>query len=69
MVRGQDGDGGVERTRATDEMAGRTLDAAGGDPTRCRAHESWAGTLFRFVTEPQLGGYSRIKRRAASRST
>ena len=27
------------------------------------AHKSWAATLWRFVTEPQLGGYSRIKRR------
>jgi sphingolipid delta-4 desaturase len=27
------------------------------------SHTSWAGTLWRFVTEPQLGGYSRIKRR------
>ena len=27
------------------------------------AHTSWAATLWRFVTEPQLGGYSRIKRR------
>jgi sphingolipid delta-4 desaturase len=27
------------------------------------AHRSWAAVLWRFVTEPQLGGYSRIKRR------
>jgi sphingolipid 4-desaturase/C4-monooxygenase len=27
------------------------------------SHRSWAATLWRFVTEPQLGGYSRIKRR------
>jgi len=27
------------------------------------AHSSWAGTLWRFVTEPELGAYSRIKRR------
>jgi sphingolipid 4-desaturase/C4-monooxygenase len=30
------------------------------------AHRSWAGTLWRFVTQPQLGGYSRIKRRRAT---
>jgi hypothetical protein len=30
------------------------------------AHRSWAATLWRFVTEPQLGGYSRIKRRRDS---
>ena len=30
------------------------------------AHRSWAATLWRFVTEPQLGGYSRIKRRRGS---
>ena len=27
------------------------------------AHTSWTATLWRFVTEPQVGGYSRIKRR------
>jgi len=27
------------------------------------SHSSWALTLWRFVTEPQIGGYSRIKRR------
>ncbi len=27
------------------------------------AHTSWAATLWRFVTEPELGGYSRIKHR------
>ena len=27
------------------------------------SHTSWAATLWRFVTEPKLGGYSRIKRR------
>lgn len=26
-------------------------------------HRSWAGTLWRFVTDPSLGGYSRVKRR------
>lgn len=30
------------------------------------AHRSWADTLWRFVTEPRIGGYSRVKRRAAS---
>jgi sphingolipid 4-desaturase/C4-monooxygenase len=29
-------------------------------------HRSWAGTLWRFITQPQLGGYSRIKRRRES---
>lgn len=27
------------------------------------SHRSWALTLWRFITEPALGGYSRIKRR------
>jgi len=27
------------------------------------AHESWTSALFRFVTDAQLGGYSRVKRR------
>ena len=27
------------------------------------SHSSWAHTLWRFVTEPELGAYSRIKRR------
>jgi sphingolipid 4-desaturase/C4-monooxygenase len=26
-------------------------------------HSSWTATLWRFLTEPQLGGYSRVKRR------
>jgi sphingolipid delta-4 desaturase len=26
-------------------------------------HESWTGTLWRFLTDRELGGYSRIKRR------
>ena len=28
-------------------------------------HDSWTMTLWRFVTQPQLGGFSRIKRRSA----
>ncbi|RYZ07072.1 MAG: fatty acid desaturase [Myxococcales bacterium] len=28
-------------------------------------HTSWTSTLWRFMTEPDLGGYSRIKRRRA----
>ncbi len=31
-------------------------------------HASWTGTLWRFLTEPELGGYSRIKRRRPSRT-
>lgn len=31
-------------------------------------HTSWTRVLWRFVTDPELGGYSRIKRRAASAS-
>ena len=30
------------------------------------SHRSWAGTLWRFVTQPNIGGYSRIKRRRSS---
>jgi sphingolipid delta-4 desaturase len=30
------------------------------------SHRSWTGTLWRFVTEPRLGGYSRVKRRRST---
>jgi sphingolipid delta-4 desaturase len=30
------------------------------------SHTSWTAALWRFVTEPQVGGYSRIKRRRAA---
>jgi sphingolipid delta-4 desaturase len=46
----------LERLRATAPEFYDTL----------HAHRSWAATLWRFVTEPQLGGYSRIKRRRSS---
>ncbi|MDF3069813.1 MAG: Dihydrosphingosine delta-4 desaturase [Polyangiaceae bacterium] len=32
------------------------------------AHTSWSATLWRFITEPTLGGYSRVKRRRAGES-
>ena len=31
-------------------------------------HDSWTATLFRYITKPELGGYSRIKRRGRAGS-
>lgn len=30
-------------------------------------HRSWTGTLYRYITRPELGGYSRVKRTARQR--